>query len=51
MIDGIYRHQDSNGGGLITDGDTPVDDRGSKGSSHTRRAVGNKARWTLLEQR
>jgi redox-sensitive bicupin YhaK (pirin superfamily) len=22
MIDGIYRHQDSNGGGLITDGDT-----------------------------
>ena len=28
MIDGIFRHQDSNGGGgLITDGDTPVDDR------------------------
>ena len=22
MIDGIFRHQDSNGGGLITDGDT-----------------------------
>ena len=22
MIDGVFRHQDSNGGGLITDGDT-----------------------------
>jgi quercetin 2,3-dioxygenase len=22
MIDGIFQHQDSNGGGLITDGDT-----------------------------
>jgi hypothetical protein len=22
MLDGIFRHQDSNGGGLITDGDT-----------------------------
>jgi Pirin len=22
MLDGILRHQDSNGGGLITDGDT-----------------------------
>jgi hypothetical protein len=31
MIDGIFRHQDSNGGGgLITDGDTPVDDRRSR---------------------
>jgi hypothetical protein len=29
MIDGIFRHQDSNGGGLIADGDTPVDDRRS----------------------
>jgi hypothetical protein len=30
MLDGILRHHDSNGGGLITDGDTPVDDRGSR---------------------
>ena len=22
MIDGVFQHQDSNGGGLITDGDT-----------------------------
>jgi hypothetical protein len=31
MIDGIFQHQDSNGGGgLIIDGDTPVDDGTSR---------------------
>jgi hypothetical protein len=39
MIDGVFRHQDSNGGGgLITDGDTPVDDRGGRSAAPSRRS-------------
>jgi redox-sensitive bicupin YhaK (pirin superfamily) len=30
MIDGIFQHQDSNGGGLITDGDTQWMTAGSR---------------------
>jgi quercetin 2,3-dioxygenase len=30
MIDGVFRHQDSNGGGLITDGDTQWMTAGSR---------------------